>query len=172
MKVGVIGLGSMGMGAALNLVAKGHATAGCELREAARDELAAAGGTAVASPDALPEGLEALVVFVVNAAQAEAVLFGDAGAVPRVAPGGVVLCCTTLSPDVAKSLAQRIEAAGLLFLDAPVSGGSTGARGGSMTVMASGSAAAFERAAAGAGRGCRQGLAAWATRPAPAARSR
>ncbi len=146
MKVGVIGLGSMGMGAALNLVAKGHETAGCELREAARNELQAAGGSAVASPDALPDGLEALVVFVVNAAQAEAVLFGDAGAVPRVAPGGVVLCCTTLSPDIAKSLAQRVEAAGLLFLDAPVSGGSTGARGGSMTVMASGTAAAFERA--------------------------
>jgi putative dehydrogenase len=56
------------------------------------------------------------------------------------------LCCTTLAPDVAKALAERTEAAGLLFLDAPVSGGSTGARGGSMTVMASGPASAFERA--------------------------
>ena len=146
MKVGVIGLGSMGMGAALNLVAKGHDTSGCDLRESARDELSAAGGAAVASPETLPDDLDALIVFVVNAAQAESVLFGSTGAISRVAPGGVVLCCTTLAPDVAKSLAQRIEAAGPLFLDAPVSGGSTGARGGSMTVMASGSAAAFERA--------------------------
>ena len=146
MKVGIIGLGSMGMGSALNLAAKGHEVSGCELRQAAWAELEAAGGVCTDSPAGLPGGLDALIVFVVNAAQAEAVLFGNAGAMPRVAAGGVVLCCTTLSPDVAKTLGARVEAAGALFLDSPVSGGSTGARGGSMTVMASGSAAAFERA--------------------------
>ena len=146
MKVGLIGLGSMGMGSALNLVAKGHSVFGCDLRPAALQELEAAGGTGIASPGALPDGLDALIVFVVNAAQAEAVLFGPDAALPRVAPGGVVLCCTTLAPEIARSLATRVEASGLLFLDAPVSGGSTGARAGSMTVMASGSAAAFDRA--------------------------
>ena len=146
MKVAVIGLGSMGMGAALNLAAKGHAVTGCDVRPGAGVELEAAGGQFAATLAALPDGLEALIVFVVNAAQAEAVLFGPEGAVARIAAGGVVLCCTTVSPDVAKALAARVEAAGLLFLDAPVSGGSTGARGGSMTVMASGSAAAFDRA--------------------------
>lgn len=146
MKVGLIGLGSMGMGSALNLVAKGHSVFGCDLRAAALQELEAAGGTGIASPGALPDGLDALIVFVVNAAQAEAVLFGPDAALPRVAPGGVVLCCTTLAPEIARGLATRVEAAGLLFLDAPVSGGSTGARAGSMTVMASGSAAAFGRA--------------------------
>ncbi len=146
MKVGVIGLGSMGLGAALNLAAKGHTALGCDVRPAAGAELEAAGGQFVGSPASLPDGLDALVVFVVNAAQAEAVLFGAEGAIPRVAPGGVVLCCTTVAPDVARSLAARVEAAGLLFLDAPVSGGSTGARAGSMTVMGSGSAAAFARA--------------------------
>ena len=146
MQVGVIGLGSMGMGSALNLVAAGHGVHGCDLRAAAITELEAAGGHGAADPAALPDGLDALIVFVVNAAQAEAVLFGPTGAVGRVAPGGVVLCCTTLAPEVARGLAARVEAAGMLFLDAPVSGGSTGARAGSMTVMASGSEAAFERA--------------------------
>lgn len=146
MKVGIIGLGSMGMGSALNLVAKGHAVFGCDIRAGALEELTRAGGTAAATPGALPDGLDALVVFVVNATQTEAVLFGDDGALPHVAPGGVVLCCTTLAPEVARGLAARVEAAGMLFLDAPVSGGSTGARAGSMTVMASGSEAAFERA--------------------------
>jgi 3-hydroxyisobutyrate dehydrogenase-like beta-hydroxyacid dehydrogenase len=136
----------MGMGSALNLVAKGHEVVGCDLREAARAELEAAGGSSAGAPSALPAGLDALIVFVVNAAQAEAVLFGPDGAASQVAPGGVVLCCTTVSPEVAKALAARVEAAGLLFLDAPVSGGSVGARGGSMTVMGSGSAAAFDRA--------------------------
>ena len=146
MNVGVIGLGSMGIGTALNLARKGHAVTGCDLRPTAGAELEAAGGGFVTSPTALPAALDALIIFVVNAAQAESVLFGPDGAIPRVAPGGVVLCCTTVSPDVAKILAARTEAAGLLYLDAPVSGGSTGARGGSMTVMGSGAPAAFARA--------------------------
>ncbi|GAC1345315.1 MAG: NAD-binding protein [Acetobacteraceae bacterium] len=146
MKVGVIGLGSMGLGAALNLAARGHATAGCDVREAAWPELEAAGGACVARPAALPDGLDALIVFVVNAAQAEQVLF-DAGGLERVASGGVVLCCTTVAPEVARTLGRRVEAAGRLYMDAPVSGGSTGARGGSMVVMGSGSDAAFDRAA-------------------------
>lgn len=147
MKVGVIGLGSMGMGAALNLAAHGHDVTGVELRESAWQELQGAGGTCVASPAALPPALDALIVFVVNTAQAEAVLFGPDSALPHVAPGGVILCCTTIAPESARTMAARVEAAGALFLDAPVSGGSVGARAGSMTVMSSGSPAAFDRAA-------------------------
>lgn len=146
MKVAVIGLGSMGLGAALNLVKHGHAVTGCELREPARAELLAAGGAAVASPDALPADLEAVVVFVVNAAQTEDVLFGAAGCAARLPPGAVVLVCTTVAPEAARALDARIAAAGLLMLDAPVSGGAVGARGGTMTVMASGSEAAFAKA--------------------------
>ena len=147
MKVGVIGLGSIGMGVALNLARGGHAVAGCELREGAWVELQAAGGTCAATPAGLPDDLDALVVLVVNAAQAEAVLFGPEGALRRVAPGGVVLCSTTVAPEVARTLAGRVEAEGRLYLDAPVSGGSVGARNGTLTVMASGSPTAFDRAA-------------------------
>jgi putative dehydrogenase len=147
MRVGVIGLGTMGMGAALNLVKAGHEVHGCELREAVRAELVAAGGRAVGRACDLPEGMEAAIVFVVNAAQAEAVLFGQDGCLPRMEPGGVVLCCTTVAPEAARALAARIESAGLLMLDAPVSGGQVAARGGTMTVMASGPEAAFARAA-------------------------
>ncbi len=86
MKVGVIGLGSMGMGAALSLLRAGHEVTGCDMREAARSEFAAAGGGVAASADALPQGTEALVVLVVNAAQTEAALFGPGGAVDRLAP--------------------------------------------------------------------------------------
>ena len=145
-KVGVIGLGSMGMGAALNLVRSGHAVSGCDVRAEAGAELEAAGGSSVFVPGALPPDLEALIVFVVNAVQAEQVLFGPDSALPRIAPDGVVLCCTTVAPEAARQMAGRIASAKLLFLDAPVSGGAVGARGGSMTVMASGSPAAFRRA--------------------------
>jgi putative dehydrogenase len=146
MRVGVIGLGSMGMGAALNLVAKGHDVIGCELRESGRAELAAVGGAAVAAAAELPEGLDALVIFVVNAAQANAALFGEAGAAHRLVRGGVVLCCTTIAPEAARSMATQLADLGLELLDAPVSGGAGAARAGTMTVMASGSQSAFAKA--------------------------
>ena len=146
MKVGVIGLGSMGMGAALNLLKSQHQVVGCELREAARAEIAIAGAAAVASAAELPGDLEALIVFVVNSTQAEDVLFGPNGCASRLQKGAVVLLCTTVAPEAARKLDEKISAAGLLMLDAPVSGGATGARAGTMTIMASGSEAAFAKA--------------------------
>jgi len=147
MKGGVIGLGNMGMCAALNLLKNGHEVTGCELREDVRAVFAAEGGKVVVSPDALPPDLEAVVVFVINAAQTEQVLFGEHGCLGRMGKGAVVLCCATVAPEAAKALGRKIEAAGFLMIDSPVSGGSTGARAGTMTVMGSGSEAAFTKAA-------------------------
>ncbi len=146
MKVGVIGLGTMGMGAARNLLAKGHAVTGCDVREAARAEFAQAGGRAVAAPAELA-GLEAVLVLVVNGAQEEDVLFGPAGCVPHLARGAVVICAATVAPAFARAMEERLNAAGLLMLDAPVSGGRVGAEAGTMTVMGSGAPEAFARAA-------------------------
>ena len=146
MRVAVIGLGSMGMGAALNLVRKGHEVFGCEIREAAREELITAGGRASANPAEIPGDTEAVIVFVVNAAQADEVLFGPTGCAANLQPGTVILMCTTIAPEAARALDKKITAAGLLMLDAPVSGGAVGAKTGAMTVMGAGSEAAFERA--------------------------
>src|SRR5271165_5495833 len=92
MKVGVIGLGTMGMGAALNLVRKGHQVTGCDVREAARTELAAAGSDVIARAADLPADTEAVLVFVVNASQTEEVLFGVQGCLSKLTKGGVILC--------------------------------------------------------------------------------
>lgn len=143
MKIAVIGLGSMGMGAALSLLRAGHEVTGCELRETARSELALAGGHAVQSPAELPSDLEAAIVFVVNAAQVDQVLFGQEGCAGLLPRGATVLCCTTVAPEYIRALASQLETFGLLLLDAPVSGGAAAARAGSMTVMASGSPEAF-----------------------------
>ncbi|SDB18562.1 L-threonate dehydrogenase [Belnapia rosea] len=147
MQVGVIGLGSMGMGAALSLlkVADFH-VAGVDPREGARAEFAAAGGKAVPRAADLPEGTEVVLVLVVNAHQAEAALFGPEGAAPRLAPGAVLIVSSTMAPEDARRLAGMAEAKGLLYVDAPVSGGAVGARAGAMTVMASGSPAAMAKA--------------------------
>ena len=147
MRVGVIGLGSMGMGAALSLLRAGVEVTGCDPRAAARDEFIAAGGAAVTKASDLPVGMEALVVLVVNAAQTEAAVFGPEGAAPRMAKGGVIISSATMAPDAARALAAKADAAGLLYLDAPVSGGAIKARAGEMTVMGAGSEAAFAKAA-------------------------
>lgn len=146
MKVGVIGLGSMGMGAALSLLRAGHEVTGCDMRASAREEFAAAGGAVAARADELPPGTEALVVLVVNAAQTEAAVFGAGGAADRLAPGAVIVSSATMAPDAARALAETARERQLLFLDAPVSGGAVKARAGEMTVMAAGSAAAFGKA--------------------------
>jgi L-threonate 2-dehydrogenase len=147
MRVGVIGLGSMGMGAALNLLqAPGMEVVGVDPREAARAEFTAAGGTAIPRAAEMAEGTEAVLVLVVNAAQAEAALFGAEGCAPRLAAGAVIITSATMAPEDARRLAAQAEARGLLYLDAPVSGGAAGARAGTMTVMASGPATAMAKA--------------------------
>ncbi len=146
MKVGVIGLGSMGMGAALSLLRAGHEVTGCDMRESARAEFTASGGAVAATTAQLPAGIQALVVLVVNAAQTEAALFGEGGAADRLAPGAVIVSSATMGPDSARALAAQAQARGFLYLDAPVSGGAVKARAGEMTVMGAGSDAAFDAA--------------------------
>jgi 3-hydroxyisobutyrate dehydrogenase-like beta-hydroxyacid dehydrogenase len=146
MRVGVIGLGAMGMGAARSCLRSGLETAGCDLRDVAQAEFTAAGGVACGNPAALPDGLDALVILVVNAAQTETALFAPEGAVRRLAPGAVVISSATMSPAEARRLAARTEEQGFLYLDAPVSGGAAKAAAGEMTVMASGTPDAFAKA--------------------------
>lgn len=147
MQVGVIGLGAMGMGAALSLLkAAGMGVTGCDPRNSACDEFVAAGGHAVTRAADLPAGTEAAMVLVVNARQVEAAVFGPDGCAPRLAPGAVLIVSATMAPEEARALAARAAARGLLYLDAPVSGGAAGARAGALTVMASGSDAAFAKA--------------------------
>jgi 3-hydroxyisobutyrate dehydrogenase-like beta-hydroxyacid dehydrogenase len=140
MKVAVIGLGSMGGGAAASALRGGLDVTGVDPGEAARTRF---GNRAVARGADLDDGQQAVLVLTVNAAQARAALFGPDGAARRVAPGGVLVVSATMGPADARALAAEAASRGLLYLDAPVSGGAAAAREGRMTVMASGSAAAF-----------------------------
>jgi L-threonate 2-dehydrogenase len=144
--VGVIGLGSMGMGMARRLVQAGFAVRGHDVRPEAGQALAEAGGSAAASPEEAARGAGLLLVMVVSAAQAEAVLFGPLGAVPALAPGAAVILSSTVPASAARALAARVADAGHLLLDAPVSGGAVAAQAGQLTVMASGAPEAFAKA--------------------------
>ena len=144
--VAVIGLGSMGIGMARSLIRAGHVVRGCDLDRAALDRLALAGGTACDTPAAAAKGAEIVVVVVVNAAQTRAVLFGPNGAVAAIKPGGVIISSATMSPAEAQELSARAGEHGVLYLDAPISGGSVKADDGNLTVMASGAPEAFNAA--------------------------
>src|SRR6185312_4534358 len=102
MRAAVIGLGTMGMGAALNLARKGHTVTGIDPSRAVWAELEAAGGHCAEAAAQLPEGIEAALILVVNAAQVADVL--DA-CLDRLAPEAVVIFSTTLAPDSATRLA-------------------------------------------------------------------
>jgi putative dehydrogenase len=145
MKAGVIGLGSMGYGMALSLIRAGHDVHGADVNAAALERLRADGAKATDAIAASPE-LEAAVIVVLSAAQAEEVLFGKAGIVERLAPGCVVILCVTVAPDYARSTAKRCEARGVLFLDAPISGGAAKAAQGRLAIVASGAPEAFAAA--------------------------
>ncbi|WP_186103571.1 L-threonate dehydrogenase [Burkholderia gladioli] len=142
-QVGVIGLGAMGLGVARSLLRAGFRVHACDLREDVLAAFAAEGGVPCATPAELGARCEVLITLVVNAAQTEAVLFGEQGAVPAMRAGSVVISSATVAPDSAVQLGARVEAAGLLMLDAPVSGGAARAASGEMTVMSSGPAEAY-----------------------------
>ncbi len=136
--VAVVGIGNMGLGMALRLRDAGQAVRVHDI-DAARHALAAAAGARpCASPAEAAAGCALLIVAVVDAVQAEAVLFGAHGAAATLAPGATVLLCPTIGPQDVEWLAARLAQAGLTCLDAPMSGGPARARDGSMSLMVAG----------------------------------
>ncbi len=143
--IAFVGLGAMGAPMAENLVKRQFRVTGFDMREQAREALAAAGGHAADSARAAAEGADALVLMVVNAAQARSVLF-DAGALDALAPGAAVFLMATCPPGEAEAIAAAVEKTGRALIDAPVSGGIAGARNAALTIMVGATQASFERA--------------------------
>ena len=143
---GVIGLGSMGMGMAQSMVKRGIKVAGFDINPAAVAKLVEAGGSGAVSLAEVAKNADVLLVVVVNAAQTDTVLFGEKGAAAAMKPGSVIISSATMAPDDARRLAAKAEALGLMYLDAPISGGAAKAAIGQLTVMASGTQETFTRA--------------------------
>lgn len=144
--IGVVGLGAMGGGMARSCLKAGLTTHGFDMDEARAAAFVAEGG-APGAPAEAAGSLDLVATVVVNAAQTEAALFGAAGLAASMRKGATILSCATMAPDEAKALAARAEAAGLLYLDCPVSGGTLRAAAGDLSFIASGPAAAFDAAA-------------------------
>jgi L-threonate 2-dehydrogenase len=146
-KVGVIGLGAMGGGMAASLRRAGHEVHVVDVRPGVAQAFAAQGGVACASPAELAERCDVIVSVVINAAQTEAVLFGEHGCAAAMRPGSVFVMCSTVDPAWSAALESRLAERGILYLDAPISGGAAKAAAGQITMMTAGRPAAYEKCA-------------------------
>lgn len=133
--VGVIGLGAMGAGMAQSLRRAGHHVHVHDIRPEAAAAFAAEGGTACATLADMAAACRIIVSVVVNAQQTEAVLFGEGGIASALQPGSVVVMCSTVDPNWSVALEARLQAQGVHYIDAPISGGAAKAASGQMTMM-------------------------------------
>lgn len=143
--ISVFGLGSMGFGVACSALAAGHHVYGFDVNPDSQSKFIAKGGDQAVVADAGAQS-DVVVSVVLNGAQTVDILFGDNGIVPHMRPGSVVVSCATMSPDLARDLAARCDAFQILYIDAPISGGSVKAAEGALTMMASGNVSSFDAA--------------------------
>ena len=143
--IAVFGLGSMGYGVASSALRAGHKVHGFDVAPAPVARFLDAGG-APGDLDDIAGALDTAIVVVLNAAQTEAVLFGENGVVPKLKQGAVVIACATVPPEFAKRMEAQCADAGVHYLDAPISGGSVKAANGQLSFMASGAPEAFAAA--------------------------
>ena len=145
-RVAVIGLGSMGFGMAQSLRRAGFQVTGYDVSQGTVARFVGEGGHGAQSPAEAARDAGAVVSVVVNAAQTEAILFGPDGVSGALPEGAVFVSAATMDPQNARDFAAKLELTGRHYLDAPISGGSVRAAEGALTIMASGSPAAFQKA--------------------------
>ena len=143
-KLGFIGLGIMGAPMAGHLLKAGHAVY-AHSRGKLPAAIAEAGATACASARAVAEQADVVFLMVPDTPDVESVLFAETGVASGLSRGKTVVDMSSISPMATKGFAQKINALGCDYLDAPVSGGEVGAKAGSLTIMVGGPQAAFER---------------------------
>jgi 3-hydroxyisobutyrate dehydrogenase len=143
---GVIGLGAMGSGMAQSLRRAGYLVHVFDVRPGAAQSFAEGGGVACASLAELAAACDVVVSVVVNAAQTEAVLYGPGGCAAAMKAGSVFVMCSTVDANWSMAQEKRLADLGLLYIDAPISGGAARAASGEMTMMTSGAPAAYAKA--------------------------
>ncbi|KAF0164040.1 MAG: 3-hydroxyisobutyrate dehydrogenase [Rhodocyclaceae bacterium] len=149
MKVGFIGLGLMGRPMALHLEKAGHELHLWARRPESLAPFANVNAKTHASPAEVAKHAEVVIVMVADAPDVEAVCLGAdglaSGAALKNEPGLIVVDMSTINPNAARSIGLRLAEKGIEFVDAPVSGGETGAINAALTIMVGGKAAAFEK---------------------------
>ena len=145
MKVGFIGLGIMGRPQALNLIKGGYSLAVYARRAESMQPLGQAGAALCASPQEVAAQSEITFVMVADTPDVEEVILGERGAIHGARRGSVIVDMSTISPTATKAIAMDLAVKGVDMLDAPVSGGETGAINGTLAIMVGGKAEVFTR---------------------------
>jgi 2-hydroxy-3-oxopropionate reductase len=145
-KVGYIGLGIMGGAIARNLLKAGHELVVHNRSRQKVDDLVALGAKAAGNPREVAEQVEFVFTNLPDSPDVEAVVLGKDGIIEGAHSGLVYIDNSTIKPETARMLAERLAEVGIEALDAPVSGGDVGARNGTLTIMVGGSQEAFDRA--------------------------
>ncbi|NJD30099.1 MAG: NAD(P)-dependent oxidoreductase [Chloroflexi bacterium] len=146
MRVGFIGLGTMGAAMAANAARAGFEISAWNRTPGRAPELAALGVHQAPSLAEVAKASEIVITIVSDTPDVEAVLFGPDGVAKGAAPGTLVVDMSTISPSATRSFAERLRERGIAMLDAPVSGGSEGAQKGTLTIFVGGAADDLERA--------------------------
>ena len=142
--IGFIGLGIMGKYMAGHLIDGGHTVSTCIHKTPAPDELTQKGLVVKDNARAVAESADIIITIVPDTPEVEEVLFGENGVAEGLSDGKIVVDMSSISPIATKDLAQRINALGCQYLDAPVSGGEVGAKGAALTIMVGGSQETFD----------------------------
>ena len=145
MKLGFIGLGVMGRPMALHLMKHGHSMGVYARRAESAAPLVAAGATRYDTPAALAAVCEVVFTMVTNSQDVEQIVLGADGIAQGAKAGSVLVDMETISPTVARHVAAELLKKGVEMLDAPVSGGPTGAEQATLAIMAGGKPEVFER---------------------------
>ena len=145
MKLGFIGLGAMGRPMALHLMKHGHEMGVYARRAESAAPLVAAGAMRYDTPATLATACEVVFTMVTNSQDVDAVVLGADGLIHGFKPGSVLVDMETISPTVAREVAAKLAQKGVAMLDAPVSGGPTGAEAATLAIMAGGKPDVFER---------------------------
>ncbi len=143
-EIAVIGLGAIGWGAALSLLEEGFIVYGVDKNSEKLERFAEQKGEACTTAAEAVKNVKIAAVYVVDDAQTEEVLFGETGALTTASEGTLFILSSTIPPSSATQFSERLIEAGMLVLDAPVSGGPALALRGELAVLVSGSTAALE----------------------------
>jgi 3-hydroxyisobutyrate dehydrogenase len=143
--IGFIGLGNMGGPMARNLIKAGHKVRGFDIVKANLDPLVAAGGIVMSSAADAATGAEIVVTMLPAGEHVRAVYMGEGGVIAAASKGALLIDSSTIDVESARAVAAAAARAGLPMLDAPVSGGVTGAEAATLTFMVGGPDDAFQR---------------------------
>jgi len=145
-KVGFIGLGNMGGGMARNILKAGHDLRVFDLNDQVMSDICAEGATGATSAVDAVAGMDAVITMLPAGKHVKSVYLGDGGLIAAAAPGSIMMDCSTIDVDSARRVVTTATEAGLLMVDAPVSGGVAAAAAGSLTFMVGGTDGAFQAA--------------------------